>query len=437
MKTIVTLMAAAVGITAILTMPAKGAPIPAFARKYKTSCSTCHVIVPKLNDFGEAFRLNGFKIPPDDELFVKDEPLSLGASALRDEWPSAMLPSTIPGLPPISVWIRWGFVQDEGTNTKVNFTSPSLTWMIGANIGDDVSFFMEQGPKQRAYFKIDDFMNNPLFGEDLLPDRMFDLRFGLLEPDLIAFSDARRITLTEHLMYNSTYRFGTGNGNSFKFDRQIALEISGIIEERIRYVFGITNGSNESGDNNSRKDLYFRAAWKVFGGMAFSGQEDIEEMPEAKANWTDDSVTVGFFAYNGRNTVSDATAPGTTYGIPFNRFGADLRVNWGDLDLMTAVSWGEDENPGNNGLDVGIFSGLVEADYMLAPWLMLYGKFEWIQYRLPNDDLLDSQEARRTVLGITASIYPNFRVTAEYAINADLHGFDRPDTLLFRIDMDF
>ena len=37
--------------------------IPAFARKYKTSCMTCHVAYPKLNAFGEAYRLNGYQIP--------------------------------------------------------------------------------------------------------------------------------------------------------------------------------------------------------------------------------------------------------------------------------------------------------------------------------------------------------------------------------------
>ena len=34
--------------------------LPAFARKYKTSCATCHVGFPKLNAFGEAFRRNGY-----------------------------------------------------------------------------------------------------------------------------------------------------------------------------------------------------------------------------------------------------------------------------------------------------------------------------------------------------------------------------------------
>ena len=41
--------------------------LPAFARKYQTSCVTCHESFPRLNGIGEAFRLNGYKFQ-DDEL---------------------------------------------------------------------------------------------------------------------------------------------------------------------------------------------------------------------------------------------------------------------------------------------------------------------------------------------------------------------------------
>ena len=37
--------------------------IPAFARQYGTSCATCHIDFPKLNDFGKAFKDAGFKFP--------------------------------------------------------------------------------------------------------------------------------------------------------------------------------------------------------------------------------------------------------------------------------------------------------------------------------------------------------------------------------------
>ena len=38
--------------------------IPAFARKYKVTCATCHSPVPRLNATGEAFAANGFEFKP-------------------------------------------------------------------------------------------------------------------------------------------------------------------------------------------------------------------------------------------------------------------------------------------------------------------------------------------------------------------------------------
>jgi hypothetical protein len=55
--------------------------IPAFARKYGTSCQTCHTIFPKLNPFGVAFRLRGYRMPNETEDMVKEKPVSLGAPA--------------------------------------------------------------------------------------------------------------------------------------------------------------------------------------------------------------------------------------------------------------------------------------------------------------------------------------------------------------------
>ncbi len=52
--------------------------IPTFARKYRTSCQTCHTMIPKRNAFGEAFRRNGYRLPVDDELAVKEDPVPLG-----------------------------------------------------------------------------------------------------------------------------------------------------------------------------------------------------------------------------------------------------------------------------------------------------------------------------------------------------------------------
>ena len=49
--------------SAALLAPRSGYTIPAFARKYQTSCQTCHVAIPTLTPFGEAFRQNGYRFP--------------------------------------------------------------------------------------------------------------------------------------------------------------------------------------------------------------------------------------------------------------------------------------------------------------------------------------------------------------------------------------
>ena len=77
--------------------------IPAFSRMYGTSCSTCHLDFPQLNDFGKAFKDAGFKFPKDDESMIKIPPVMLGAPANAELWPKAVWPGVIPGMPPIGL----------------------------------------------------------------------------------------------------------------------------------------------------------------------------------------------------------------------------------------------------------------------------------------------------------------------------------------------
>ena len=77
------LSAVVVVLWVVLVSVPKSSAIPAFSRKYQTSCTTCHNNYPELNDFGEAFKKNGFKFPKDDEVFVKEPPVLLGSKAQR------------------------------------------------------------------------------------------------------------------------------------------------------------------------------------------------------------------------------------------------------------------------------------------------------------------------------------------------------------------
>jgi hypothetical protein len=84
---------------------------------YGTSCSTCHIDFPKLNDFGKAFKDAGFKFPKDDESMLKIPPAMLGgAPATKELWPQAIWPGTIPGIPPIGLRMN-NYFQYTGTSS--------------------------------------------------------------------------------------------------------------------------------------------------------------------------------------------------------------------------------------------------------------------------------------------------------------------------------
>lgn len=55
------LVAVALALIAIALLPQRADAIPPFARKYGVSCSLCHMPVPRLTAFGEAFAGNGFE----------------------------------------------------------------------------------------------------------------------------------------------------------------------------------------------------------------------------------------------------------------------------------------------------------------------------------------------------------------------------------------
>src|SRR5450759_4278695 len=81
--------------------------VPAFARKYKTSCATCHNGFAKLTPFGEAFRRSGYQFPGGtDPEYVKEEAVPLGAEGYKKVFPDAIWPGSLPGTSPISLFLN-------------------------------------------------------------------------------------------------------------------------------------------------------------------------------------------------------------------------------------------------------------------------------------------------------------------------------------------
>ena len=207
-------------VTVILTSHTARA-IPAFARMYGTSCSTCHIDFPKLNDFGKAFKDAGFKFPKDDAAVLKIPPVMLGAPANKELWPKAIWPGTIPGIPPIGFQMS-NYFQYTGTS-KSNFNSltpqgslppfiPTTDFQTGifslftaGNFGSDIAFWVGNdislaGSNSNAglgdaYLK---FVNVGKFLK--LPQNALNFRVGQFELEL-PFTQSRSIWISPYDIY--------------------------------------------------------------------------------------------------------------------------------------------------------------------------------------------------------------------------------------------
>src|SRR5215469_12736863 len=142
-----------------LILTASSFAIPAFSRQYGTSCTTCHLDFPKLNDFGKAFKDAGFKFPKDDETMLKVPPVLLGAPAQKDVWPKAIWPGEIPGLPAIGLRFNTFFQVTGGNKDRFNslappgsvpqfipgtdFESGFFSIFMAGNFGSDVAFWVD------------------------------------------------------------------------------------------------------------------------------------------------------------------------------------------------------------------------------------------------------------------------------------------------------
>src|SRR6476620_8202866 len=135
-----------IAVAVVLASARSTEAVPAFARKYQTSCQTCHIVFPKLKAFGEAFRLRGYRLPGETEEQVKEKPVSLGAPAYKRLWPEAIWPGELPGSVPLAVNIKFAYantstLNDDGTVTSVknDLQFPQELNVFGAGtLGDHV-----------------------------------------------------------------------------------------------------------------------------------------------------------------------------------------------------------------------------------------------------------------------------------------------------------
>ena len=206
----------------LLLVPQRGAAIPAFSRLYQTSCMTCHIDFPKLNDFGKAFKDAGFKFPKEDEDMLKVAPVMLGAEALKQNFPKSVWPGSIPGMPPIGLRFNT-FFQATGANRNqfavltpvgnmpqvipgTDFESGFFSIFTAGNFGSGIAFWVDDdisvGGDNSAGTLGDGYLKFVDAGRFLkLPKDSLSVRVGQFELDL-PFTQARSYNLSPYDIYS-------------------------------------------------------------------------------------------------------------------------------------------------------------------------------------------------------------------------------------------
>lgn len=358
-------------ILLLLSFASVAHAVPAFARRYGTSCQTCHVAYPKNTPFGEAFRRNGYRFPGGDEDVRREEPQKLGADANKDLFPAAVWPGELPFSLPLSVVLASN-VMVTNAEEKVGFGGVGATIGLNAaaSLGEHISVWagiaVMGSTAPSASVAIERaFVTFSLFSKPYL-----NVRIGRFEPGVLSFSMHRTLGLVPWLFSSPV-----GDDPSTLEPTQLGAEVTGVgLAGRGSYSLGLVEGQ---GRLNLPKNVYGRVAYKL-GGLRLDGETPSgEENTANPAPWRELSLQAGAFGYAGVTSLGSLQTASQD-----NRFftvGGDLNAVLGDANLIVAYTFSRNSRPllANPELALDQHQVFAQLDYVVFPWLVPTARFEW------------------------------------------------------------
>jgi hypothetical protein len=421
-----------------------GGAIPAFARKYRTSCLTCHVMPPRLNPLGEAFRLNGYRFPRGDADLVRDSAVVLGAPEWRELFPQAVWPSSIPGGPPLAMRVIADY--ESRAHVTSGFLVPVLMQLIAAGAFDEATgFFLETAWTQgsganisQAFVKF----QHPLRFTGLAP-RALNLWVGKFDQNFLP--SAR---LLDNL-YRTAPLWGSvrladlrvdsaganrTSGTLFRgHERQPGIELNGLVGARLAYAVGVVQGVEAARDVDTHRDVYYTVRAKA-GGRAFDGTIGPEAQRGSGGRWVDNALQLEHFGYFGRQRID-----------PYRRLGVALRGTLGDFDAAGGYVWGRHDRPWSSPGEAEVRSWFGRVDYMAFPWLLGSLRVEDVRIAptLPPGWRVTpggAQDLQRVLPAVVMLVRANMRLVVEgewYRRDAAVAAPNRRHALAARLDLAF
>jgi hypothetical protein len=396
----------------VLSVASRADALPAFARRYGTSCQTCHIVYPKLTPFGEAFRRNGFKFPGVDAEFVKQEQVPLGQEAYRQVFPDAVWPGTLAAAPALAAGFNGQATihptkssasaqADNGAVLSLqNLVEEGHLWAGGA-FSEHISFFGE------LTFGADgtvDLEHSEVHFNDLgLSPHLVNLYVGRGVPTLTSFAPHSSY-IGDGLMsgFAVTALYG-GTTDSFSTAGQYNLvELNGMSHGRFIYSIGVNSGSNL--DTRTTENATAHVGFKA-GGMRLDGEGDTTG--NATKPWAETALTVDVFGYR---SASHYTNGGLAMDLDDLSWvlGGHVRATAGSFELDSGVYNEWHNHASDTGVGVKALAQYDELSYIVYPWLVPAVRLEYL--RLAPDGGPNVSDLR-VMFGAAFLIRPNLKTT--------------------------
>lgn len=226
--------------------------IPAFARKYKVSCSLCHNPAPRLTAFGEQFAGNGFRMaaaePARDTIATGDALLELAQNL------------------PLAMRLDAYVQAYTGGDGQTDFASPyGVKLLAGGTISKSLSYYLyfflfergEVGGIEDAFVYVNDIFGQPI-----------DVAVGQFQLSDPLFKRELRLEMQDYAIYRA--RIGDGP-TDLTYDRGImAVADVGGFTITGELVNGNGRGealSNRRFDNDAPKNVLGHVSRELFPGL--------------------------------------------------------------------------------------------------------------------------------------------------------------------------
>jgi hypothetical protein len=407
-----------IAIVWIMTWPQEARAIPAFARSHQVPCTLCHDGFPKLNHFGVAFMMRGYRMPGEEGKFLWDQPiplsgrLNLSYQYLSQDWDPESN-TGLAGLPtPNDVRSSslaldsWQLLAGGTLMPKVSFFGHivGLVERSGPDTGDAIDpSVIEQTsisplhtvglPVSQSSAIEEDTLRTDIQTEtflvqvnDLLPEGHLNLRMGKYHVDNHFLSTPHRLTQAIYFVQIQNILGPTLEPVS------VGAELNGSFPFGLHYFTGVRNY-----------------------GPAYDSKEDREQRVGAYyglVNYTPlPHQTVSVMVTRDRKGDANVNQDDTTLG-----YGASLDLHLNDLNIIPGLFRYEEGEDIHAGQTLVVTSGTLEAMVPIRPNLLATARYD-VYNRTLEDDPFD-RSAEQYVLSLAWYPSPPVRWVLEYGLTS-------------------